>query len=97
MLTIPKIRQVVQKIGKRYGIKNAYLFGSYAKGDATETSDVDIIIDGGKIRTMFELSGFRDELIHELDGIDVDVITTDGVKPKFFELIKNDRVLLYGV
>ena len=96
MLTIDEIRTAVTKVGKKYGIKSAYLFGSYARGEATEDSDVDIIIDRGKIDGLIELSGFRLDLIDELNGNDVDVVTMGGVRPKFFDLIKNDRVLLYG-
>ena len=96
MLTIKEIKSAVTKVGKKYGIKNAYLFGSYAKGEATEDSDVDLIIDRGKIRGYFQLSGFRLDLINELGGTDVDVLTTGGVQPRFFDLIKNDRLLLYG-
>ena len=97
MLTLNQIKQAVDKVGKKYGIKNAYLFGSYAKNTATEQSDVDVIIDdGGNIKGLFALSGFRLELIDELNGVDVDVITTEGMKPIFFDSIKNDRILLYG-
>ena len=96
MLTIPEIKAAVAKVGKKYGIKNAYLFGSYARGEANEGSDVDIVIDGGgNIRGLIALSGFRINLIDEL-GKDVDVLTMDGVRPKFFDFIKNDRILLYG-
>lgn len=96
MLTIEEIKAAVTKVGKKYGIKNAYLFGSYARGEATENSDVDIIIDRGKICGLIELSGFRLDLIDELGGNDVDVLTLGSVRPKFFNMIKNDRVLLYG-
>lgn len=97
MLTIDEIRTAVTKVGKKYGIKNAYLFGSYAKNIANENSDVDVIIDdGGNIKGLIELSGFRLDLIDELNGVDVDVLTVDGMKPRFFDLIKNDRILLYG-
>lgn len=96
MLTIEEIKHAVAKIGKKYGIKNAYLFGSYAKGKATESSDVDIIIDRGNIGDLIELSGFRLDLINELNGVDVDVLTTGSVRPRFFDLIKSDRILLYG-
>ncbi|MBR0480364.1 nucleotidyltransferase domain-containing protein [Candidatus Saccharibacteria bacterium] len=95
MLTIDEIKAAVTKVGKKYGIKNAYLFGSYARGEANEDSDVDVIIDAGKIRSYLGLSGFRVELVNEL-GKDVDVLTDDGVHPKFFEFIKNDRILVYG-
>ena len=95
MLTINEIKDAVEKVGKKYGIKSAYLFGSYARGEANEDSDVDIIIDRGEIRGM-QLSGFRLDLIDELGGVEVDVLTTKSVRPKFFEFIKNDRKLLYG-
>lgn len=97
MLTINQIKTAVTKVGKKYNIKNAYLFGSYAKKTATENSDVDIIIDdAGNIKTLLDLSGFRLELIDELNGTNVDVLTTKGVLPKFFNMIKNDRIPLYG-
>lgn len=96
MLTIDEIKFAITKVGKKYNIKSAYLFGSYAKGKANENSDVDIIIDDdGNIKGLFELSGFRLELMDEL-GTNVDVLTIDGVRPRFFDLIKNDRVLIYG-
>ena len=96
MLTISQIKVAVAKIGKKYGIKNAYLFGSYARGEATEASDVDIIIERGKISNLIELSGFRLDLVDELHGTDVDILTTGGIRPRFFDSIKNERVLLYG-
>ena len=96
MLNLDDIRRAVAKVGQKYKIKNAYLFGSYARGEAKESSDVDLIIDdGGNIKGYFALSGFRNELIKEL-GTNVDVLTVDGVLPKFFDFIKNDRILLYG-
>ena len=96
MLTIDEIKTAVMKVGQKYHIKSAYLFGSYAKGKANEYSDIDIIIDSGEIKGLIELSGFRLDLIDELGGVDVDVITTVGVSPKFFEIIKDERVPLYG-
>lgn len=96
MLQIEDIKRAVTKVGKRYGIKRAYLFGLYARGEANERSDVDILIDKGEIRGLIELSGFRLDLVDELGGTEVDVLTTGGVRPRFFDLIKDDRVLLYG-
>lgn len=95
MLTIDTIRDTVSKVGKKYGIKNAYLFGSYAKGTANENSDVDLVIDKGELHTYRDYFHFCDELETEL-GTDVDITSEDGMFPGFFELIKNDRILLYG-
>ncbi|MBQ7802335.1 nucleotidyltransferase domain-containing protein [Candidatus Saccharibacteria bacterium] len=96
MLTVERIKEVVSRVGEKYGIKSAYLFGSYAKGTATEDSDVDLIIDKGKsLHKYKEYFHFCDELETEL-GTDVDVTTRDGMLPGFFDLVKNDRISLYG-
>ena len=79
MLTIEKIREGVAKVGKKYNIKNAYLFGSYAKGTATDASDVDLFIDdGGNIKSYVAFNGFRLDLIDEL-GKDVDLLTPKSI------------------
>ena len=94
MLTISRIKSVVTKIAKKYGVERVYLFGSYARGDATEKSDVDILIDKGEIRSLIDLSGFQLELSDSLDR-NVDVVTTAGANKRFYDLINNDKVLLY--
>ena len=95
MLTIDRIKQVVTEVGKKYGIKSAYLFGSYAKEKATEKSDVDLIIDKGNIHSFKEFFHLHEDLENEL-GVKVDLLTDRGVTPRFFNNIKNDRILLYG-
>ena len=44
LLTIEKIQELCAPLFEEYGVKYAYLFGSYAKGKATEKSDVDLLI-----------------------------------------------------
>ena len=96
MLTVERIKEVVARTGKKYGIKNAYLFGSYAKGTANENSDVDIIVDkGDALHTYKDYFHFCDDLEMEL-GVGVDVASEEGLLPGFFDLIKDDRILLYG-
>ena len=59
MLTIEEIKAAVTKVGKRYGIKSAYLFGSYAKGTDNKDSDIDVAIildsDANTFDLMLEL------------------------------------------
>ncbi|MBR2830834.1 nucleotidyltransferase domain-containing protein [Candidatus Saccharibacteria bacterium] len=95
MLTVNKIQDVVTKLGKKYGLASAYLFGSYAKNNATEESDVDIIIERGEVKTYDKYYHLHKELEAEL-GKSVDLLATDGVRPMFYELIKNERIPLYG-
>ena len=95
MLTIPQIKSTVTEIGQKYGIKSAYLFGSYAKNTATEHSDVDILIDRGAIRGYLQLNGFRLALADAL-GTGVDVVTIGGASQRFLDNISANRILLYG-
>ena len=43
--TVQEIQSRVMPVAKKYGIKAVFLFGSYAKGTATEDSDIDLLID----------------------------------------------------
>lgn len=95
MLDVKQIQNSVSKHAEKYGVQSAYLFGSYAKNTATENSDIDIIIEKGNLRTYDAYSDFKFAIEDEL-GRKVDLLTTESVRPRFFELIKNDRILLYG-
>jgi predicted nucleotidyltransferase len=71
------------------------LFGSYARGEATEDSDIDLHVWSGSIRGLFQLSGFMLDLQDAL-GKEVDVVTQGGIRKRFYECIKDEEVQLYG-
>ena len=43
--TVEQIAQCILPVAQKYGLKAVYLFGSYARGTATESSDIDLLID----------------------------------------------------
>ena len=45
--TLTELQSTLDPIFRQYGVKKAVLFGSYAKGKATEGSDVDLFVDSG--------------------------------------------------
>lgn len=45
--SIPELKQILTPVFDSYGVKEAVLFGSYAKGSATPNSDVDLVVDSG--------------------------------------------------
>jgi predicted nucleotidyltransferase len=92
--SIDQIKELITPIAKNYGVERVMLFGSYARGEASESSDVDFHIDAGRIRDLFTLSGFMLDLEDAL-GKKVDVVTSGGIRPEFYQWIKNDEVLLY--
>ena len=101
MFTITDIQHRISPILKRYDVKEAYIFGSYARGEATEYSDIDIRIDKGnskKLRSLFDVSGLRLDLIDAL-GHEVDLLTSLPYGPlseKFIDNLKKDEVKIYG-
>lgn len=74
-------RDELDAVMKRYGAKNPRLFGSVARGDATESSDIDILVDldleHGNI--LFRAGGLSDEFRRIL-GRDVDVFSAGLLK-----------------
>ena len=47
MLSVEKIQKAIVPLAQKYGVDRVFLFGSYARGTATEKSDVDLRIDRG--------------------------------------------------
>lgn len=90
---IDDIRHVVSKYAAQYGAKRVYLFGSYARGDATENSDVDLRIDKGHIRGL-ELAGLLVDLQDSLQ-MSIDLIPTTSLSQDFLDAIRPYEVLLY--
>ena len=82
-------------MAKKYGVDRIYLFGSYARGDADEDSDVDFRIERGQIENLLDLAGLYLDLKNDL-GQEVDIVTTDGLKRRFLDNIKADEVLIYA-
>ena len=93
MLSIPRIRECIAPICKKYPIRKAYLFGSYARGNATEKSDVDLRIEG-EIKSFFMLGGIYSELSDAL-GTELDLLSRLPESEAFKENLKKDEVLLY--
>ena len=93
--TVAEIKEKITVPARQYGIQKAYLFGSYARGEAGRKSDIDICIEKGKIRTLFEFSGFCQDLEETLRN-KVDVVTTTGLSDDFREQIERDMILIYG-
>ena len=93
MITIQEIQTIVSRLAREYGAERVYLFGSYARGEATEQSDIDLRIDRGEIRGL-RFAGLLGDLEEALD-CKVDLISTGGMNEKFLQSIRPDEVLLY--
>ncbi len=94
MTDINTIRHNFTPVAAKYGLRRAYLFGSYAKGLANENSDVDLLIEKGRPLSLLMLSGMLQDA-REAIGLPVDIVTTTGVDDEFRSQIAGSEVLIY--
>lgn len=93
LLEIQDIQKTVAMLGSRYGAERIYLFGSYARGDADENSDIDLRIDKGNMRGL-SLGGLLVDIEDAL-GKKVDLLSSKCLREDFLREIRNEEILLY--
>ena len=77
--SIDEISKIVAPIAASFGIRKLSVFGSYARGEATEDSDLDFhLIDRGTMRGLIRLAGIELALEEKLK-VPVDVVTTNSL------------------
>ena len=104
--TIDEIKIRITPIAQKYKLAAVYLFGSYARGDANENSDIDLLIDtsGSSIRTLMDLGAvycdLEDDLQKPIDLITVSSLLQKAQMPSeenFRNAIQRERKVLYAV
>lgn len=91
--TIQEIREKVTAPMRRRGVIRAGVFGSIARGEAVEGSDIDFLVELEKGRSLVDLAGLRLELCSLL-GRDVDVATPNSLHPKLRDRILDEVIPL---
>ncbi len=98
MADFDQIRDVVLELLEPYGVRRIALFGSVARGEEEETSDIDILVTFErpfrKPLGMLRLVGMERELAERL-GREVDLISEEGLSPYIRPYIEEDEVVLY--
>ncbi|MBR4172681.1 MAG: nucleotidyltransferase domain-containing protein [Kiritimatiellae bacterium] len=102
--TIEEITRRITPVAQKYGLAAVYLFGSYARGEATADSDVDLLVDlrGSVIKGLNFVS-----LYNELEaalGISIDIVTADSLQIPttrrgqlhFREAVQRERKMIYA-
>ena len=80
-------RNEILRTAAKYGARNVRLFGSVARGEALQDSDVDLLVDLEPGRSLFDLGGLLMDLQDILE-CKVDVVTEKGLRPRI-----RDRIL----
>lgn len=83
---IAERREAILELAARHGARTVRVFGSAARGDAGLESDLDLLVDMEKGRSLLDQIAFWQD-VEELLGFEVDVITERGVSPYLRERI----------
>ena len=102
VLSLDSIRILIQPVAKKYGLEKVYVFGSYARGEASGDSDIDLSIEGGNFKGIF---GFLDlqKAMEKAVGRRVDIVERKAIAEdntrsgsRFRDHVERDQVLIYG-
>jgi len=72
-------RTAIVKLGREHGATSIRVFGSVARGDNREASDVDLLVEFENGRTLFDLIDLRLDL-RDLLGVEVDIVTPNSLR-----------------
>ncbi|MCL1858657.1 MAG: nucleotidyltransferase domain-containing protein [Oscillospiraceae bacterium] len=96
MLSIEEIKSYIIPVVEKYPVEKVILYGSYARGDASDTSDIDLVVEsGGKMRNskIFTLGGdLLDVLPVRVDVYDILEIANPSA---MYENIQKEGVIIY--
>ena len=84
-------REDILRIAARHGARNVRVFGSVARGEADEASDIDFLVDMEPGRSLLDLGGLQMEL-EALLGCRVDVATERGLKDRIRQRVLREAV-----
>ena len=80
-----------QELRERFGVKSLRLFGSVARDEASEKSDVDVLVDFDETPSLFGFLRLRGYL-RDLLGAKVDLVTESGLKERARPYVEKDAV-----
>lgn len=95
VFTIKDIVRLVKPVAEKYGVKAVYLFGSYARGEADEDSDLDFLVFGGENFKLTMIFAFAEDLRSILKkNVDVFEISEINKGSEFYNTIMKERLFV---
>lgn len=91
--TLPQNKVAIERIAQRWGARNVRIFGSVARGEPRDGSDVDLLVELEPGRSLIDLGGFIAD-VEELLGCRVDVVSERGLRPRFRDRVLHEAVPL---
>ena len=94
IFSLNEICDISIPIAEKYGVSKLYIFGSYARKDASGDSDIDLLIDKGNIRNLLDYFAFISDL-EDSFGKHVDVVTMTCNDKEFVKKAEKEAILIY--
>jgi len=94
MRNLEQIRRIIniyrKELEEKFKVKSIAIFGSYARGEQTPQSDIDIIVEFKEpVGMLFiHLADFLEEIL----GIKVDLLTSEAIKKNRIKYIKEELI-----
>lgn len=87
---VAQLRELMPELRARFGVDRLSVFGSYARGEATPDSDVDILVAfcASARPTLFSLAEM-DARIEQTLGLKVDTVPEDGLNPRLAPYVRS--------
>mgnify|MGYP005855063541 CR=1 FL=1 len=93
MNQIDHIKKLAAPILQRYGVTRAGLFGSWARGDMTGASDIDILVETGEDMSLFEFVHLKHELEEALQR-KIDLVEYQTIKPRLKPILLREELAI---
>ncbi len=91
---VENLKKIAVPVLKGYGVEKAAVFGSFARGDATENSDIDLLVKYKEGTSLFDVVRLQNRLEAEL-GRKVDLVSYDFIDKYIRERILKESISLY--
>jgi predicted nucleotidyltransferase len=88
---VQKLKEIKPFLQQKYNLTEIALFGSYARDEQTEKSDIDIMVDYSP-KTYKGFLYTIDEIEKLFPGIEIQAAIKGGIKPQYFEVLKPDLI-----
>ena len=89
----PKIRTKIKERLESEHAKSIAIFGSYSKGKETPESDIDILVEFSKPKSLFDIARIERELSEDI-GIKVDLVTEKSLSPYLKDRVDREKEVL---
>lgn len=95
-MSLGELKVKISPILLKYGVKSASVFGSVARGQENENSDIDLVVKTGKLKYgIWGFVGLKQDLEEAL-GKKVDLVSADAINPSLEKKIQKDLTQIYA-